>query len=489
MEGAHSSFESGGCSGRSARGPVVMKFGGTSVEDAAAIRRLVSIVLTRAHDSPVVVVSAMAGVTDELLALGTRAKDGGFVSANTSADNIQSRHLDVVAQLVPVSQRAVLAEYIEAEIAALKALLADIVEMRMLDLRVQDKLLGIGECLASQVVAAALRSFGVKAKHIDARHCIVTNEHHGAANPLWNETNACVQQIVGGHCRLGLVPVLGGFIAATRDGIPTTLGRGGSDFSAAIVGAALGASKIEIWTDVDGIMTADPNVCPDARLLPKISFEEAAQLAYFGAKVLHPATLVPAMRENIPVYVRNSRKPHRACTEITAAEQSPDPVRAIAAKHNVAWLEIASVAPVNAEFSALVCSVLGRHGASVELMSSSCDRLCVLVSGAHSLPAITAELQQHGEVHAENHKALICVVGQNIRCSADVGQTIHAALDDMGIQWLPSAASKNSMSLLIEESRVHESVQRLHKLFFGARRSPESFVSSHSLCQAGESWL
>jgi aspartate kinase len=486
---ADSSFEAGGCSGKSPRGPVVMKFGGTSVEDAPAIRRLVNIVLSRIHESPVVVVSAMADVTDQLLALGTNAKKGELALAHEGARSLRARHLKVVSELVHAERRNALEAWIDAEIHSLEFLLAEVAAAGELSLREQDRLLGFGECLSSRIVTAALLSAGVKVVHIDARHCIVTDDHYGAATPLWQETNQCIMQIVGGQLKVGVVPVLGGFIAATRDGVPTTLGRGGSDLTAAILGAALAATRIEIWTDVDGIMTTDPDVCPDARLVPKISFEEAAQLAYFGAKVLHPATLAPAVRENIPVYVRNSRNPHRACTEITAHHYSSDEVHAIAAKHNVASIEISTVGPIRSELLATVYSVLERNGCSVELMSSAGGRLSMLVSSAKSLPAVAAELNNVAEVRWENHKGLICLVGDNIRHNAELSRRVHSALNDTEVRLLPQAGPGNSVSFLIEESRVHESVQRLHTLFFGMKNSEANFKQSRSLCQAGESWL
>jgi len=485
MEYADSSFEPG-CWGRSSRRPVVMKFGGTSVADAAAIRRLLEIVLSRASESPIIVVSAMAGVTDELLALGRAAAAGESTQDRT--ENFCARHLEVVGQLVAGDQLFALQKMVQAEIESLRELLAEMSSERQLTLRSQDRLLSVGECLSSQIVVAALHSAGIKAVHIDARNCILTNDRHGEAGPLWEETNHCIRKLVGPQSEAALVPVLGGFIAATRSGVPTTLGRGGSDFTAAIVGAALFASRIEIWTDVDGIMTTDPNICPDAHLVPEISFDEAAQLAYFGAKVLHPATLVPAVRENIPVYVRNSRNPKAAGTKISHAVQHPGEVDAIAAKHNIASLEIKPLGPIDSELLASLYSVLDRNHCTVELMSCSRNRLSLLVSSADSLPAVAAELEDLAEVGWENHKALICLVGESIRRKPEVAQRIYSELGDTELHLLPQSGSENSMSFLVEESRAQYSVQRLHNAFFSAK-SPAVFPRSKSLCQAGESWL
>ncbi len=214
-----------------------------------------------------------------------------------------------LALLVRDDERIRLFGDFEHEFEVLDKLLRRIASEKALLPCLQDSLLGAGESLSSKLIHSALRSSGVNAALVDARECIVTDAAHTRATPLWGETNKRLQGIVLPLLEAGQVPVMGGFVGATRDGIPTTLGRGGSDFSASIVAAGLHASRIEIWTDVDGILTTDPNLCPDARRVARMSFDEAADLAYFGAKVLHPATLVPAMRGNIPVWVLNSRNP------------------------------------------------------------------------------------------------------------------------------------------------------------------------------------
>ena len=319
---------------------VVMKFGGTSVEDAAAIRRLIGIVQSRRGSQPVVVVSALAKVTDQLLEAGNAAANGHLGAALATVRDIYVRHEKIADSLVEGSAYSALDRELRGEFRALESLLHDLEASRQLDLRSQDQLLGFGECFSSRLVKEALCEAGINAAHVDARTCIVTDARHGQASPLWDVTNQRLQDTLSPLLESGQIPVLGGFIAATQDGVPTTLGRGGSDFSAAIVGAALCASRVEIWTDVDGVMTTDPKLCPDARVIRKMSFDEAAELAHFGAKVLHPATLAPAMRENIPVYVLNSRRPEGEGTEISARARTGNAVSAITAKRNVAAVEI-----------------------------------------------------------------------------------------------------------------------------------------------------
>jgi aspartate kinase len=282
------------------------------------------------------------------------------------------------------------------------------------------------------------------------------------------------------------VPVLGGFIAATEDGIPTTLGRGGSDFSAAIAGAALCASRLEIWTDVDGVMTADPKLCADACVIGKISFDEAAELAHLGAKVLHPATLAPAMRENIPVYVLNSRQPEGAGTEIVASAKTGRTVSAITAKRNVAAVDIECARGMDAEVLGKVFSVFDQHGCRVDLMGTSPGRISLLVGSSAALPAIASDLHGNAKVRWENHKALVCLVGENIRRQPDVASRVFAAVSDLDVRVLCQGASDRTISLLVEESKVEESVSRLHNLFFPKHEPARDWGGiSSAFCQAG----
>jgi len=469
---------------------VVMKFGGTSVEDAPAIRRLIDIVRnktlqSRAGTRPVVVVSALARVTDQLLEAGRAASNGHLGSALATVRDIYVRHEQLADSLVADSVYSTLDRELRGEFRALESLLHDLDSSRQLDLKAQDYLLGFGECFSSRLVKEALCEAGIQAAHVDARACIVTDARHGQASPVWDATEQRMQEALGPLLQRGQVPVLGGFIAATCDGVPTTLGRGGSDFSAAIVGAALCAARVEIWTDVDGIMTTDPKLCSDARVIRKISFDEAAELAHFGAKVLHPATLAPAMRENIPVYVLNSRRPEGQGTEIVARAKTRNVVSGITAKRNVAAVEIQSAHAVDSELLQTVCAAFDRHSCSVDVMATSLGRMSLLVGSAAALPAITSDLRGVAEVRWENHKALVCLVGENIRCQPDVASRVFAAVADMDVRVVCQGASDRTISFLVEESKVEESVQRLHGIFFPQVESSRDWGGiSTAFCQA-----
>ncbi len=469
---------------------VVMKFGGTSVEDAAAIRRLIGIVKGRLSGQVVVVVSALARVTDQLLEAGRAAAGGHLGAALEAVREIYVRHERLADELVDDSAYSSLDQELRGEFRELEALLLRLESARALDARDQDLLLGFGECFSSKLVKEALREAGVQAAHVDARHCIVTDGRHGAASPEWEATNQRTQDSIAPLLAAGQVPVLGGFIAATGDGVPSTLGRGGSDFSAAIFGAALGASRIEIWTDVDGVMTTDPKLCPDARVIRKMSFDEAAELAHAGAKVLHPATVAPAMRENIPVYVLNSRRPEAEGTEISPRARNSDPVSAIAAKRKVAAVEIEShpLESNQGRDSAWLQSVYAafdRHACPVDVMAVSLGRMSLVVGSTAALPEVAADLKSVAKVRWENHKALVCLVGENIRRQPEVASRAFAVVADLGVRVVCQGASDRTLSFLVEEERAKESVQRLHEEFFQPPvAAPDWKESSAAFCRS-----
>jgi aspartate kinase len=465
---------------------VVMKFGGTSVEDAAAIRRLISIVQTRPEVQAVIVVSALARVTDQLLEAGQAAANGHLGAALSTVWNIYVRHENLAGSLVGGSTYSALDRELRGEIRALESLLHDVEASRQLDIKSQDRLLGFGECFSSRLVQEALCEAGIDATHVDARACIVTDARHGQASPVWDATNQRIQDALVPLLDSGHMPVLGGFIASTCAGVPTTLGRGGSDFSAAIVGAALSAVRVEIWTDVDGIMTTDPKLCPDARVIRKLSFDEAAELAHFGAKVLHPATLVPAMRENIPVYILNSRRPESAGTEIVVRAKTGSVVSAITAKRNVAAVEIELAQAADSDLLTTVFALFSKHACSVDIMGTSLGRMSLLVGSTAELPKIAADLRGIAEVRWENHKALVCLVGEHLRRRPDVASRVFAAVSDLDVRVICQGASDRTISFLVEESKVEESVQRLHGIFFPPPEAARDWGGTNSaFCQAG----
>src|SRR5438105_4626519 len=307
---------------------IVMKFGGTSVEDAAAIERSCHIVGQRLSRRPFVVVSALGGATNSLLEAGTLAARGEIGKAMEIAERLEKRHAELLAST---------AEHFIRLRELLKALGA----IGEFSPRTQDVFAPYGEALSSLIFVDRMKRLGFDAVHVDARQCIVTDDRFGKAAPLMDLTTPKLEQAALPHLNAGRVVVMGGYIASTASGIVTTLGRGGSDYSAAIAGAALNAEEIQIWTDVDGMMTTDPRIVPNAYKVREISFDEASELAYFGAKVLHPLTVLPAVEKNIPVYILNSKRPSGTGTRITReARPCRNLIKSIAVKRGITGITV-----------------------------------------------------------------------------------------------------------------------------------------------------
>lgn len=456
---------------------IVMKFGGTSVQDASAIDRVAAIVRERRTERPVVVVSALAKITDQLLAMASSAAAGNREQALELSRSARERHYNTAVDLLGAHAFEQIAPELEADFKGLDELLRGVVAVGELTLRTTDTIAGFGERVSSKIAAAAFSQRGIEACHVDSRKCIVTDETFGKAVPQFEETDARLAEIIRPLLDKYRVPVMGGFIGATRSGVPTTLGRGGSDFSAAIVGAGLNATRIEIWTDVDGMMTTDPNLCREARRIKTISFEEAAELAYFGAKVLHPATLLPAIHKNIPVLILNSSNPRCDGTRITAtAPKSKNTFKAIAAKKRITVVDVVATRMLMAHgFLKSIFEVFANHRCPVDMVSTSEVSVSVTVDSNESIAAIAADLGKLADVKYEGRKAIVCLVGENIRNTPGIAAKVFSAISDVNIQMISQGASEINISFVIDESDVPKVVSRLHEVFF-TEVDPEVFA-------------
>ena len=456
---------------------IVMKFGGTSVEDAKAIQRVAQIVQGRLKRGPVVVVSAMAGVTDALVRMASAAADGELDVAIAELAKVRARHLQAAEELVKVEPRKQLLAKFDENFAALDTLLRGVAAIGELSARTTDLVLSVGEVQSSLLVTAAFQSFGLAAEHVDSREVVVTDATHKSAQPLLELTTERLKDSLPVLLAKSRVPVMGGFIAGTADGETTTLGRGGSDYSAAIIGAALSAEAIEIWTDVEGMLTTDPRICADAQRIRTISFDEAAELAYFGAKVLHPATLLPAVERDIPVYVLNSRKPRSTGTCIRSkVPPSKTTFRAIAAKKGSTVINLRAPRMLFASgFLKSMFDVLERHRCPVDLVSTSEVSVSLVVDPSHDVAGIVPELKQLGEVEVEPHKAIVCLVGKDIRGTVGIAASVFAVLAQAGvnIHMISQGASEINISVVIDEDAVPKAVQHLHAHFFPAQGESE----------------
>jgi aspartate kinase len=456
---------------------VIMKFGGTSVGDAKAIERVTGIVRGRLPQKPVVVVSAMARVTDQLLRMARAAGNGDRKTALTLARELRERHYNTAGELLGTALFTQFHSDLGTEFEDLEELLRGIAAVGELTPRTTDHVASFGEVLSSKLVTAALSAHGIEASLVDSRDCIVTDGTFTRATPLYKETNLKLTDLVQPLIKNNRVPVMGGFIGATRDGITTTIGRGGSDFSAAIVGAGLGAQKIEIWTDVDGMMTTDPNLCAEARRIKVISFDEAAELAYFGAKVLHPATVLPAIQKNIPVYILNSRNPSCEGTRIAArAPHCKNFFKAIAAKKRITIIDIAAPRMLLAHgFLKAIFDAFDRHRIAIDVVSTSEVSVSLTVDSNESIPALAEDLSRLADVKYAGRKAIVCLVGENLREVPGIAAHVFGQLTDVKIRMISQGASEINLTFVVDEEQVPSIVQRLHKTFF-ADPDPEIFA-------------
>jgi aspartate kinase len=435
--------------------PIVMKFGGTSVAGAAAIENVARIVSAERAAFPVVVVSAMSGVTDALLA-----------ATPASAAAIFNRHLEAAEQLLGVSESERFAELVRSAETQVRALLQS--QSPSNRKAVQDSIVSFGEILSSHLVAAVLNQRGVEARQVDARRCIITDEEHGSAAPLLRESFKRTGDELRPLVSRGVVPVLGGFIGATLQGATTTLGRGGSDYTAALIGAALKVDEIQIWTDVTGVLTADPRVVPEAQTIDRLSYSEAAELAYFGAKVLHPKTIQPAIENSIPVRICNSRLPQERGTLVgPQSESSPRTIKAIAHKTGVTVVQITSLRMLGAYgFLRALFEVFDRHRVVIDVVTTSEVSVSLSLDEAGALPSIVEELQQLGTVGIEKGRAIICVVGEGLRGTAGIEARVFSTISDINVSLISQGASSINFTFVVEEERVKEAVTRLHEEFF-----------------------
>ncbi|HEY6376243.1 MAG TPA: lysine-sensitive aspartokinase 3 [Edaphobacter sp.] len=447
-----------------------MKFGGTSVEDAKAIERTAAIVGGRRKRGmeAVVVVSAMAKVTDQLLAAASAAGRGDKTGALAISARLRHRHIDTAAELLENGRFVAIQPALNVEFDALDDLLRGIAAVGELTPRTNDLVVSFGERLSSRIVAEAFEQRGLNGAHVDARTCVITDSNYGKAAPLEDEIEKKLTALVLPLILAAKTPVMGGFIGSNVEGITTTLGRGGSDYTAALVGGGLHAGAIEIWTDVDGIMTTDPRICPDALRVKTISFEEAAELAYFGAKVLHPATILPAVQKSIPVWVLNSRNAENEGTKITAVPaKCKSPFKSIAAKKRLTIIDIvASRMLMSHGYLKAVFDVFDKYKCAIDMVSTSEVSISLTVDSNERLPEICSELAKIADVKMEGHKALVCLVGEDIRGHNGIAGQVFSAISHVNVRMISQGASEINMSFMIDEEDVEEAVRSLHGYFF-----------------------
>ena len=460
----------------------VMKFGGTSVGDASCIARAAQIVAQAARENAVVaVVSAMSGVTNQLVAAANRAAGGDKQAGATLIDALRRQHHEALTTLVPREEkRSAVARRIDETLGEGQRLFDGTAMLRELTPRALDTISSLGERLCAPIFAGAVSELGLRGVPIEATELIITDSYHGGAEPLMELTRERCEKCLRALLTDNAVPIATGFIGATQQGVLTTLGRGGSDYSATILGAALGADEVIIWTDVDGVLTADPRLVPDAQTIPEISYREAAELAYFGAKVLHPKTLRAVMPAGIPVWIRNSFAPERPGTKISQQGRSiGGGVKALTAIRDVALISVGGPGIVG------VPDVVGRtFSTTAELranvllisQSSSQNDICFIVAAndaERTVEALRREFAQDLSHEVVDHItidpkiAIVAVVGENMRGTRGVAGRTFAALgrENVNIIAIAQGSSETNISFVVEDSAMKQALLATHREF------------------------
>lgn len=449
---------------------IVMKFGGTSVGDASAIKRLVEIVKTRLDRKPVVVVSAISKATDTLQKAAHFSENGELGNAKKLLKELEIRHINICKELLGedsdnfVNVNTVIKEYFSDVIELLKgvSLLSELSDRSLA------KIITHGELLSSAMINAVLNHNGIKTKLLDARDFIYTDNNYLIGEPLTERIKSEVPKAITGRLSENEVVLTQGFISNTEDKITTTLGRGGSDYSAALIGMAMDAEEIEIWTDVDGMLTADPRKVNNTKIVPVISFEEAAELAYFGAKVLHPLTIQPAVEKDIPVRILNSINPDNEGTLILSdSKKIKGGIKSISCKENIKVLNVFSTKMLNSYgFLKRIFEIFDKHKTSVDLITTSEVNVSLTLDNEEHITEIVNELSMFSKVNVEEDKSLICVVGKGLKNTKGIAKRIFQRLGEFNITMISQGASVINVSFVVNKSDLVEVMQILHIEFF-----------------------
>ncbi len=439
---------------------IVLKFGGTSVGSASMMDRTLDVVGKVLDQSPVLVSSAMTKMTDLLLAICKHATRGEAESALTQFKQLEEHHRQTAVELLTGNPTELAACNVALDIyfGELGSIVRGLTLIREVSPRSQDNVVSFGERLSTLLLYHKARAKGLSASLVDARSAIKTDEHFTSANLLKDATTEA--------CRAAFKPhknhliITQGFIASSEKGITTTLGRGGSDYSATIIGAALGASAVEIWTDVDGIMTTDPRIIPHAKVLPEISYAEAAELSYFGAKVIHPSTIQPAVDLGIPVWVKNTKNPAAIGTVITPkGPVGITGVQAIAAKKNISVITVKSTRMINAfGFLRRIFEVFDAHKVSVDLIATSEVSVSITIEDATHIKAIRRDLESFAEVEVEDHQSIVCLVGRDLWKNGAFMVSVFTALQEIPLRLITMGSSDINLSLVVPQNELERAI-------------------------------
>jgi len=439
---------------------IVLKFGGSSVADAVCMRQVAGLVKAALPGSPLVVLSAMGKTTNGLFEAAKAAESGDLTLAMERQRTLMASHRKAAADLFDGSAPETLDVALTDLFGELELLLRGVALLRELSPRSMDAIASLGERLSTRIFAAF-----VGGAWVDARRILRTDQVFGEAVPQ----PAAIRALAAEHMKpllgAGRVVVTQGYIGATEDGLTTTLGRGGSDYSAALFGAALGAEEVQIWTDVEGVLTCDPRIVPDALPISELSFAEAAELAAFGAKVLHPATIQPAVEARIPVTVRHTQKPEGRFTTISAEVHTGRPITALASRSPVTVLTVSSTRMLaQSGFLARLFEVFGRRGVSVDLVATAEVSVSLTVEADVPLKSLLEELSAFAKVEIHEGRAIIAAVGERLKSTPGLGSKLLTALGDINVEMISMGGNEINLSLVVKQESTAEALRRLHRV-------------------------
>ncbi len=452
---------------------IIIKFGGTSVGEIPRLEQAIEIVAARQDQSPIVVVSALSGVTDQLVAASRAAAEGNFEASAKSVAAIRERHTDIAWTLI--GQKADFYETFESQLDRKISGITDVLKGLSLvgevSKRANDLIVALGEQRSSVLFTYTMRTKTLDGVHIDSGDVIVTDQDYGRAEPVMDATTEAARRVLLPELERHHIPVMGGFFGRSLSGVPTTLGRGGSDYSAAIVGAAIGADEIQIWTDVDGVMTCDPSVIPDARPLDHISYDEAAELAYLGARVLHPKTLRPAMQSSIPVRVLNTHHPENPGTLITStgSEGATGP-RGIALQRGLTIIRLTTTRMLGSSgYLAKFFAIFAEHDVAVDVLASSEVSVSVTVEDSAKIPDLLTHLAPLAAVDVKHEQAIVAIVGKRLTSAPSTLARVFSVLEGIPITLLSLGSADISLTIAVSERDADEALRRIHDACFGRR--------------------
>ncbi|MCX7909765.1 MAG: lysine-sensitive aspartokinase 3 [Ignavibacteria bacterium] len=441
---------------------IVSKFGGTSVADSNAIQKVLSI-LKQKEEQTFVVVSAFSKITDSLVDISNNLRNRNFSIIQGKVDEIFYRHFHTAKELGVLP---LVSDYLEEKKNKVNLLIDALKILGEISPRSVDLLLSFGELLSSFIIYNFLKINSLEVLYVDPREIIVTDSNFNCADVDFEQTEEKLKKLMSENGNYKFF-ITGGFVGSTLEGFTTTLGRGGSDYSASVIASLLGASQLEIWTDVDGIMTTDPNLVPSAKLLDVVSYKEASEMAIFGAKVLHPKTIFPAIEKNIPVYVRNTFNPNCNGTLISSKFSENNDVKAITYRKNNIVINIVSNRMLGAYgYLAKVFNVFKEFETEVDLVSTSEVSVSLTIDSRKRLGEIVKKLREIAEVDVIENCVIVSVIGEGLKNSTSIAHRIFKVLDGIKIHMVSMGASDINFSFVVNEEDYVEVVRLLHQEFF-----------------------